>query len=222
MLATIGYYSPITNDNQVIQGQYHEIVKDPLYIQDITQNLLPIQSMVYPKNEPYEGNPDFYAGEPGVQIYSRNSKHGMSGSGMSIFGRGDTVEMWGKGISLGVHNKPMVGRNTISWGPPTDYEMKKEMKGKGFIPVNDSTMNMPKGPFPPMHPPHIPPPRTPFHRPDMGDISKMTKRKNKYPAERFKSKMARYSKKMKGKGPSIREKRDYIKQLMSRLDRVKA
>lgn len=224
MCDLIGYYSPITTNNQTIQGEYFEIKNDPLYVQGLPEKLLPIANIQYQKNEPYLGNPDYYAGDSRTVIYSKNAKKGAGLLGSGMNSSGDTIQMYGNGIKktmLGTNRStwgpPIFGRNRISWGSPSNYEQQKNtMEGSGFIPNNEMNIVMPTKPM------HTPISDNPIRRPTMEDLSKMTRRVPKYPGEKFKRKMAHYGKRKHMQNiKSINDKRHYIKQLLSRMDRVR-
>lgn len=50
----IGYYSELTKNPQIIQGEYYEILNDPLYIKDYSQMIIPISDNSVFKNDKKE------------------------------------------------------------------------------------------------------------------------------------------------------------------------
>lgn len=72
MIEQIGYYTLLSTNPQVIQGDYYTILNDPLYSRDYTQNIVTMDSSIYKENKPYTPNPPMF--DPGSAVYVHKRK----------------------------------------------------------------------------------------------------------------------------------------------------
>ena len=86
----VGYYSELSNNPQVIQGEYWEILRDPLYITDIELNLIPLKHPEVFKKDTHNESQDLLGGN-GLMIYGQGLKlagQGSSDPSNTIYGKG--------------------------------------------------------------------------------------------------------------------------------------
>jgi hypothetical protein len=77
-----GYYSTVSNHPQVVQGSYYEILKDPLYVQDISQSLIPLSNKNIYTNKKYIPRPDLLTADE--NYYNKPSRKKLKGDGNNL------------------------------------------------------------------------------------------------------------------------------------------
>lgn len=79
----IGHYSTLSKDYTVIQGEYYNVLNDPLYIRDESEQIYPISDpSIFKPNKKYDAPPDLLAGN-GMEVKSGlySSRPHQSGHG---------------------------------------------------------------------------------------------------------------------------------------------
>ena len=118
MTATlIGYYPTLDLTNQNIQAYYADMMNDPLYAQDYTQNIMPMDSDVYQENKPWVPNPEFFSEDAvdyNAKLYGRKTRVSLLKSTMSepeLNEEGSGLRLAGQGISLAGYGISLAGRS---------------------------------------------------------------------------------------------------------------
>ena len=189
-ISTIGFYPTISANPQVIQGEFHEILNDPLYLRDIRQLIVPLSDpSIYQKNKEYQGAPDLLTADENSMIYT--------GYGTKVLRHR---------FNLPDEYLPRHGKMGGSYITKNLGKLSKTIIDKPIDHVKRDIRKIArKGPF-----------KKPKHklvRPNVEDLVKIGRRKEKVPATKLRQRMEQYGK----KHPNTFRKRTMIKNLLQRI-----
>jgi len=235
----IGYYSLIDRGAQNIQGNYLEILTDPVYAQGADQTLLPMNCDVYQENKPWVPNPDFIS-EDSMLFNSRlygdykpskfaakmtlnQTEKQEAGEGIKLAGTG--ISLSGYGINLASRGKSKnyaIIHNKLPDIVPTfpDTSVHTYTKGSGVIKnalndVQDVSHNIINKADQMLDTEKINKNIRKIKRP----ITNLIRKKLKKPGAGLRKKLSRKMNKVQPrKNLSTFEKKEYVKQLLHRLN----